>query len=210
VVQGRGEVTRPTLTFFLVPTLCVGTSSSTLRVEFVGVGEPRVDAVEKLIAAYHTAPFDTRGEAWGKVAALEALEDHLTDPRVLPFFLQLIGNPDEYDMARVHLLKLLELDPLPEAAGQIGETIVATLAREKDMLVRSWLSRAAGGFSHVPVVLNSALAGVQNVEEDDAVRSNFLAVLTGRGVEPAVVEVLRKLAQADGNLGDSARRYLNE
>ena len=72
-----------------------------------------MDAVERDIAAYRSAPFDANGEAWGKIAALIALEKLLPDSRVLDFFLAIAADPTEYDMARVHLLKLFEAEKPP-------------------------------------------------------------------------------------------------
>jgi hypothetical protein len=165
-----------------------------------------VDAVEQQIAAYRAVPFDEDGEAWGKVSALEALEDHLPDERVLDFFLEVIADPAEYDLAGVELAKLFELDPVPAQRARIGELLAAALVAEEDDLVRQWLARAVACYTDVPAARAAAIGRVLDPEEDEDVRHNCLTGLCR--AEPEVVRVLRQLAGAPGSLGGAARDHL--
>ena len=114
------------------------------------------DAVAEQMERYRSSPFDSSGEAWDKIAALESLEAQLNDPRVIDFFVAVIGDPAEYDMARVHLLKLLEICPAPEFRQRIGECVAAVLPGEPDWTVRCWLGRAVAAYSDIPAARTAA------------------------------------------------------
>ncbi len=165
-----------------------------------------MDEVERQIAAYHAAPFDANGEAWGKTAALDALEDYLPGSRVLAFFLGIIANPAEYDMARLHLLKHFEINPAPAARQLVAECVAAALPSEEDWTVRCWLGRVVAAYSDIPAARAVAIARAVDPSEDEDVRHNCLSGL--RGAEPEVVRALRHLAAGGGSLGHAARRRL--
>jgi len=167
-----------------------------------------VDAVERHIAAYRAAPFDPNGKAWGKLEALEALEELLPDGRVLDFFLGIIADPAEYDMARLHLLKLLEVNPAPAARQRIGECVAAALPGEEDWTMRCWLGRAVAAYSDISAARVVAIARAADPAEDEDVRHNCLSGL--RGSEPDVVQTLRRIAAEGGSLGSAARRRLTD
>jgi hypothetical protein len=158
------------------------------------------------MAAYRTAPFDARGEAWGKTAALEALEAFLPDKRILDFFLAVVADPAEYDMARLHLLKLFEFNPVPTARSRIGECVAAMLPREEDWTVRCWLARAVAAFSDIPAARAAAIARALDPSEDEDVRHNCVAGLWGS--DPEAVPALQQLAGEDSLLGRAARERL--
>lgn len=165
-----------------------------------------MDEVERHIAAYRAAPFDANGEAWGKTAALEALEEFLPDDRLLEFVLGIIADPAEYDMARLHLLKLLEVNPFPEARQRVGKCVAAAITGEEDWTVRCWLGRALAAYSDVPAARAAAVARALDPSEDEDVRHNCLAGLAAS--DPEVLPALRQLAAEDSLLGVAARRQL--
>lgn len=167
-----------------------------------------MEEVDRQIAAYRAAPLDASGEAWGKTAALEALEDHLPDGRVLDFFLSIIADPAEYDMARVHLAKLFEVNPVPAARQRIGECVAAALPGEQDWMVRCWLGRAVAAFADIQAARAVAIARAVDQAEYEDVRHNCLSGL--RGTDPEVILALRRIAAEDGSLGSAARRRLAE
>jgi hypothetical protein len=67
------------------------------------------DGVAAQLAAYRAAKLDKNGESHEKCEIVRDLEDHLGRPKVLAFYLNLIAAPDEYDMARLEALKILQL-----------------------------------------------------------------------------------------------------
>jgi hypothetical protein len=140
-----------------------------------------VDEVEGHIAAYRAAQFDVKGEVWGKTSALEALEAFLPDGRVVDFFLGIVADPTEYDMARLRLLKLFEINPAPEERQRIGECVAAALPGEPDWTVRCWLGRAVAAYSDIPAARAMAIARALDPAEDEDVRHNCLAGWPGCG-----------------------------
>lgn len=107
-------------------------------------------------------------------------------------------------MARLHLLRLFELNPAPEAWRRIGECVATALPGEEDWTVRCWLARAVAAYSDVPAARAAAVARALDPTEDEDVRHNCLAGL--HGTDPEVVEALRLLAAEGGSLGFAARR----
>src|SRR5262249_24263593 len=72
-------------------------------------GEAMADTVTARIAAYRAAHLNQAGESPEKCEIVQGLETHLSKPKALRFLLDLIGDPDEYDLARVEALKILQL-----------------------------------------------------------------------------------------------------
>ena len=167
-----------------------------------------MDVVVQHIAAYFNAPFDENGEAWGKISALKVLEEFLPDGRILTFFLTIIADPKEYDMARVLLLKLLETDPFPEARRRIGECVATAFPGEENWTVRCWLGRAVAAYTDIPGTREIAIACVLNQSEYEDVRHNCLSGLNV--AEPMVLDTLKLLAIEDSTLGIAARRQLEK
>jgi hypothetical protein len=163
-----------------------------------------VDEVERHITAYRAAPFDAKGEAWGKTAALEALEAFLPDGRVVDFFLGIVADPTEYDMARLRLVKLFEINPAPAERQRIGECVAAALPGERDWTVRCWLGRAVAAYSDIPAARAVAIGRALDPAEDEDVRHNCLAGL--RPSDPEAVPALRRIAAEDSSPGAAADR----
>jgi hypothetical protein len=169
----------------------------------------RVDDIERHIAAYRAAPFNTRGEAWGKTTALQALEEFLPDDRVLDFFLGVIADPTEYDMARIQLLKLFEVNPANAARNRIGECVAAALTLDEDWVVRCWLGRAVSYYNDIPAARDAAVSCLLDSDEDNDVQHNCLFRLGQQRDNPEVAQVLNQLAAGDGHLASAARRELD-
>jgi hypothetical protein len=167
-----------------------------------------LDEVERHIAAYRAASLDANGEAWGRTDALEALEQFLPDRRVLDFFLGVIADPAEYDMARVQLLKLFEVNPVPAARRRVGECVAAAMLGEQDWMVRFWLGRAISRYNDIPAARAAAVACVLDPAEDRDVRHNCLFLPRRQRDDPAVGRALAQLAAGDGLLARAARREL--
>lgn len=165
-----------------------------------------MDEIERLIAAYRCAVFDADGEAWGKTAALESLEEYLPDSRVLEFFLEIVADPTEYDMARVHILKLFEFEAVPGARDRIGACIAAALTEERDWMVRCWLGRAVASYADIPAARSVAIARALDQAEFEDVRHNCLPGL--RVGHPDIILALETIGAGEGTLAGVARKQL--
>ncbi|WP_020475510.1 hypothetical protein [Zavarzinella formosa] len=171
-----------------------------------------VAGLAEQIAAYHAAPFDAKGEACGKIQVLEELEDHLGDRDVLAFFLAILGNTDEYDMARCHLLKWFGIDPAPDAEAHrlIGECVADTLRREDDWLVKCWLARVSDAYIDLPVIVTVSAERFRDEAESEEVRCGVMSGLKALGPTAEVMELFRAVAAGSDEVAKSARRILKE
>ena len=60
-----------------------------------------MDAVQERIDAFVRLEPDDEGECHGKTTIVEELEDHLDDERVLSFYLKVVADSSEFDLARL-------------------------------------------------------------------------------------------------------------
>ena len=67
-----------------------------------------MDVVDQLIAKYKAAKLNEKGESDEKIDVIIELED-LKSEKVIPFFLNVLLNEEEYDLARIEILKILKL-----------------------------------------------------------------------------------------------------
>jgi hypothetical protein len=168
-----------------------------------------MDQVAEQLAAYQVVPFDAEGEAHQKCRIIAGLEGHLDDERVLGFFVELIGNPSEYDLARIEVLKIFELwrAPSAQAHERVARQVAKVVESEKDVLVQQWAAIAARNFSDTPEVLSSVATLLADRQADLSVRHNCLAAFRGKVLTAAVVEVLQRFVK-DPELGTSVSRIL--
>jgi hypothetical protein len=174
-------------------------------------GAVGVDAVDELIAAYRAAVVDDRGESYGRCRIVGQLEDHLSDDRTLTFFLALVSDPQEHDLARVDALKILEVwEPDDRQTRQrVGLAIAAVLESEKDVLVRQWAAIAAGSYTDVPEVASAVTGVLLDRHVDLDVRYNCLAAIEKVEGPGAGSATLNRLMH-DPELSAAVRRIIRE
>lgn len=163
------------------------------------------------IAAYQAAKLDRNGESHEKCEIVQGLEDHLNRPKVLTFYLDLIADPNEYDMARLGALKILQLwvPPSDRVRNRVGRRLAEVLPREPDVLVQQWAAIAAENFVAVPEVFSALSVLLADCEEDLDVRHNCLAAVARRGRCEQVRRVLEPLTD-DPQLGVHVRRVIED
>ena len=170
-----------------------------------------MDAVQERIEAFSRLKPGDDGECHGKSTIVEELEDRLDDERVLAFFLRVIADACEFDLARLAALKIFQLwkAPTDETHVSVGRHLAEVLPKEEDILVQQWIAIAAENFANVPEVFDTAAKLVADSEVDLDVRHNCLSVIQRlRGTEQAKI-VLRSLVD-DEQLGVHVRRILSE
>jgi hypothetical protein len=170
-----------------------------------------MDAVQERIEAFGRLEPDDDGECHGKSSIVEELEDRLDDERVLSFFLKVIADPSEFDLARLAALKIFQLWKAPnkETQVRVGRHLARVLPKEEDVLVQQWIAISAENFAGVPEVFAAAAKLVADSEVDLDVRHNCLSVIVRlRGTEQAK-KVLRSLVD-DEQIGVHVRRILSE
>jgi hypothetical protein len=168
-------------------------------------------AVAAQIAAYKAAKLDREGESPEKCEIVQGLEEQLSQPEALSFYLDLIADPDEYDMARLEALKILQLwePPSDRVRTRVGRRLAKVLPEESDVLVQQWAAIAAENFVSVPEVFAAVSALLADRETDLDVRHNCLAAVQRFGRSEQVRSVLEPLT-TDPKLGVRAERILKE
>lgn len=147
-------------------------------------------------------------ESAEKIEILRELED-LAEAEVTRFLVSIAGDPNEYDLARIEAMKILELrrfgpddDREPVARG-----IQRVLADDEDDQVRAYAARALANFAAVPGVLAAVGARVLDEDEDADVRHNaFFALERSCPTEEAIDLVTKCLA--DEQFKEGAERVL--
>lgn len=170
-----------------------------------------MDAIQERIDAFGRLEPDGDGECHGKTAIVEELEDRLDDERVLSFFLKVIVDSSEFDLARLAALKVFQLweAPSEKTHVRVARQLAKALPKEDDVLIQQWMAIAAENFANVPEVFDTAAKLVADAEIDLDVRHNCLSVITRRHGTEQAMNVLRSLAD-DEQLGIHLRRILSE
>ena len=168
-----------------------------------------MDAIQDQIVAFDRIVPDDRGESYGKAAIIDALEDHLADERVLSFFLKVVADQAEFDMARVAALKILRLwnAPTSELHQRVGRHLARMLPIEGDVLVQQWAAIVAEHFADVPELFAALAALLVDSHVDLDVRYNCLAAVKRLRESDEAISVLQRLAE-DPEMGIHVRRTL--
>ncbi|WP_051830347.1 MULTISPECIES: HEAT repeat domain-containing protein [Streptomyces] len=162
----------------------------------------------RLVDLFRSTPAGADIQGSSKVDVIVELEDHLDDARVLSFFVSVISDPAEYDLARIECIKILRLWPPDAAAGRqrVGRAMVAALQVGEDYLVRQWAARSLESYVGDTVVFEALATAVLH-DGDPNVRDNALSSLQRAGRDDRSAELLRQLV-SDPELGRAAARTL--
>lgn len=169
-----------------------------------------MDMVSQKISEYRMLKDDERGECHGKAEIIEQLEESFNDPRVVDFFLSILSDGNDYDLARIAICKFLELDPptTPRIRNRISQVLATALKSERDILVRQWLGLALSGYSDLPNAFEAARSCASDAHQDLDVRYNCLAALRILGPMEHVTKVFKELATGSDSIADTSRRQL--
>ncbi|MEV4312544.1 HEAT repeat domain-containing protein [Actinocrispum sp. NPDC049592] len=162
--------------------------------------------VTGLIAEFEALPGDeSGGDAKWRIIA--DLDESLGDPRVLELFLKVVADREEYDLARIECLKVLDLYP-PDDRVRVGRVIAGALDVEDDYLVRQYAAMSLGPYAGDPVVFEALSVAVLE-DEDVDVRHNALESLVTADPDERITALLHRLTE-DPELGSAAKRTLRE
>jgi len=165
------------------------------------------DRVDELISQFRGAVI-TGQESAAKIDSLLELV-RLEDLRVVHFLIEIAGNPDEYDLARIEALKALEWREVgPEARDDVVRMVGRVLQHDNDDEVRSYAARTLAGYTEVPGVLDLASGHVLDPDEDEDVRHNaFFVIERSKPTQQAISAMKRCRDVAEFHEG--ASRVLN-
>lgn len=153
-------------------------------------GQAVMDAIEFAITEFSSADEDR------KVEIVADFQDLLSDARVCDCLATIISDANEYDLARIKALKILEFLPanLDVDRTRLSRAILAALSDVDDVLVQQWAARATIAFFESPSVIENLCRIVGDPDVDLDVRCNCLDTLERCGSEQ-VVEALESTTQ---------------
>ena len=168
---------------------------------------------EELIAKYEAVLPDSKKEEFGKVRVIEMLE-YFEDARVLPFFLKVLVDETDYDLARVEITKILRIrKPKNQKEKQdIAQSLMLVLKNSEtddNYLVRQYAAMAIDKYSDIEGVFECAAEIILNTDEDINVRYNVLDVFERDGSTERTLKIFKELLK-DEEFQKTANRILKE
>jgi hypothetical protein len=156
--------------------------------------------------------FRTRASSSVK-SKLDVLMDveRVRDPRVVPFLLQLLEDPEESVDVRIHVVKQLRNGTgilVPADRPEVAKAIATVLADTSTAELRLQAALALGDFTEMEGVL-SILSEVA-LARDECIDLRYAAftAIERAGPTPACIAALGQIAR-DKTLGDAARSVLS-
>jgi hypothetical protein len=170
--------------------------------------------VGALIAEYKAIAADASGSRLErKFSILEEELCALEDERILSFFLEVAGDKNDLDEARISVFKALKAGqwrPSPEQFAAVGEVLAGLMTDPADdALVRTYAAQAASAFVDAPGVFPTAARLLLDPSENAHVRHWAFATVQGRGPTKEARDVLACVV-ADPEVGEYARNLLRE
>jgi hypothetical protein len=146
----------------------------------------------------------------GKPEIVTELEG-IDDERILPFFLEVLLNELEYDLARIETLQVLKLRNCShqEEYDQIGQAIKQVLVNSTDQDIRNYAAMAIASYIETEGAFDVIEGILLDEKEDINLRYNAFGVIEEIGLQDRSMEILKKLIQ-NPELNKPSLRLLNE
>ncbi len=170
--------------------------------------------IEKLISDYYSVLPDSKQEEFGKVRIIEKFEEFVDNERILQFFLNVLIDDEDFDLARVEIAKILDIRDSENAVEnqEIAQSLIHVLKNsEDDYLVRQYVAMAMWNYVDVEGVFEFASGIILDSDEDINVRYNVLDIFFQDGATERTLKILKGLLQdEDKSLQQTANRILKE
>lgn len=146
----------------------------------------------------------------GKPEIVTELEG-IDDERILPFFLEVLLNELEYDLARIETLQVLKLRNCShqEEYDQIGQAIKQVLVNSTDQDIRNYAAMAIASYIETEGAFDVIEGILLDEKEDINLRYNAFGVIEEIGLQDRSMEILKKLIQ-NPEFNQPSLRLLNE
>lgn len=165
------------------------------------------DPVAEAIAAYRgSAPDDEAA----KIDAIDDLEDRV-DPRILPFFLEVLADPRGLDLARIEICEILQAREGSDSAERqkIAAVLAHVLLDDEDDDVRNYAANALARYVGEKGAREALESVLLDAEESRNVRQNAVFAIERAGPTSDNKKILQQL-EFDPQLSRTARRILSE
>ena len=146
----------------------------------------------------------------GKPEIVTELEG-IDDERILPFFLDVLLNELEYDLARIETLQVLRLRNCSdqEEYDQIGQAIKQVLVNSTDQDIRNYAAMAIASYIETEGAFDVIEGILLDEKEDINLRYNAFGVIEEIGLQDRSMEILKKLIQ-NPEFNQPSLRLINE
>lgn len=167
------------------------------------------EQVVSLIETYRSTATD-RPESPEKIEILRQLEES-TDREVTVFLAEVAARADEYDLARIEALKILESRGITSDSDRadVMRKLQRLLADDEDDEVRSYAARTMANFVKTPGARRMLGKYLLDHDEDADVRHNAFFALERGGADPDTREILKRCL-ADPEFREGAERLLRQ
>jgi hypothetical protein len=138
--------------------------------------------IHEAITRYQNAEETANGEYHDKIQAIIGLDKHLANEEVRAFFHKILISQQEYDLARVEVLKIVHIFGDQLLQGQWKQQFADVIANilndsEDDYLVRQYAAIALRSVLDVDSAFVAASQVLRDTEEDIDVRHNALGAI---------------------------------
>jgi hypothetical protein len=166
-----------------------------------------MDELERLVGLYRTRQ---AASARSKLDVLMDLE-RIRDPRVVPFLLLLLGDRNERDDVRIHIVRQLRSDTgvlVPSDRPLVSQALREVLTDTSAKNVQLQAALALGDFVEIEDVLSSLTA--LSLAHDESIDLRYAAFTSIERAGPGLqcIAVMRQIAE-DEALGNAARSVLS-
>ena len=158
-----------------------------------------MDEIERLIARFRSEDTARLADPDKSIKPniIQALEDHAADPRALDFLLHVAADRQEFDLARIEALKVLELHEArnDEERSRIAVVLTEVLVDDPDDDVRQYAAMAAAYYMSDDRLAAAIVRTAFDMGEDINLRWNAFAAIKQLGPTPHGIEVLRRASE---------------
>lgn len=146
-----------------------------------------------------------------KPRIVSALEDFADDQTVSDFYFSVALDEQEYDLARIEVLKILEVKDFVnlDVRKKAADIIRQVLSQSKDEDVRNYAAMAAASYMDNEELVGEIERILLDASEPSNLRWNAFAAVKSNGVSQRSTNLLRTL-MPDDEFKQSAARVLSE